>query len=326
MKHFILKKDILIFSFEKYLQSARETNQFSNYGWAVKELESRARHMLKIDDDKAVLAVSSGASGLNVIVHALERSCKNVLRTITQDFTFPSSCQSTTEGALITDIDLDMNIDLQNDYIGSADIILVTNIFGHVQNIDKILSFAESNNKIVVFDNAASPYSFYKGKNISNYGTASFISLHHTKPIGFGEGGLVIIDKEHEEEARSAICFGWDNEKNFNERGGNYKMSELSAAGILQWWDQFSIDDLQAKYLDNYYNKRYELATEEGFVYKHHGDENFFPSCLPFIHEEPTNNLPEGSAKYYKPLQGFPNSQYVYDRIVCYGLAENWYV
>ena len=32
----------------------QKTNQFTNYGWAAKELEIRARDMLKIDESKAV--------------------------------------------------------------------------------------------------------------------------------------------------------------------------------------------------------------------------------------------------------------------------------
>ena len=85
---------------------------------------------------------------------------------------------------------------------------------------------------------------FIKAKNSCNYGTGSFISLHHTKPIGFGEGGLAIIDKEYEKYTRAAVNFGME-EGVFNENGGNYKISEISAAGILQWWDQFNIDNLQ---------------------------------------------------------------------------------
>jgi dTDP-4-amino-4,6-dideoxygalactose transaminase len=57
-----------------------------------------------------------------------------------------------------------------------------------------------------------------EGTNSCNLGNASFISLHHTKPIGFGEGGLVIIDKEYEESVRIACNFGLVNGA-FNERG-----------------------------------------------------------------------------------------------------------
>lgn len=325
MTQFILPKQLDISSFEKYIASAQESNHFTNYGEAVQALEARARKMLKIDESKSVIAVVNGATALNVIIHAFERKDVKPLRTLTQDFTFPSAAQGSAEGSLVCDLNSDFNIDLVDfEYAYAVDIIIVTNVFGHLQEINFLVEFAKQHNKYLIFDNAATPYSFYEGKNSCNFGNASFVSLHHTKPLGFGEGGLVIIDSEYEEEARAAVNFGWDKDKNFNERGGNCKMSEISAASILQWWDQFDIDDLAEKYRNNYYNKRYELANAKGKFYKHHGND-FFPSCLPFIHENPIF-LPEDAMKYYKPLVGLPNSKYIYDRIVCYGLAEDWYV
>ena len=38
--------------FQHYLENAQKTNHFTNYGWAAKELEIRARDMLKIDESK----------------------------------------------------------------------------------------------------------------------------------------------------------------------------------------------------------------------------------------------------------------------------------
>ena len=45
----------------------------------------------------------------------------------------------------------------------------------------------------------------------------------------------------------------------FNERGSNFKMSELNAAGVLQYWRQFDIDTMMKNYLDNYYDLLYNL-------------------------------------------------------------------
>ena len=89
-----------------------------------------------------------------------------------------------------------------------SDTVIVTNIFGHLQNFNEILSKTEGRDKKLIIDNAATPYSFWDGINSCNLGTASYISLHHTKPIGFGEGGLVIIDKKYEEAVRIACNFG----------------------------------------------------------------------------------------------------------------------
>ena len=55
-------------------------------------------------------------------------------------------------------------------------------------------------------------------------------------------------------------------------------------------------------------------------------EENFFPSCLPYIHqtairtEDNTTNYE--ARKYYNPLRDFSISSQLYDRILCYALTE----
>ena len=56
MTQFILRKNLNIKSFENYISPAQKTNQFANYGSAVRLLEARARKMLQVDDSKAVIA------------------------------------------------------------------------------------------------------------------------------------------------------------------------------------------------------------------------------------------------------------------------------
>ena len=297
--------------FHSYLQKAQETNQFTNYGWAVQELERRARDMLKIDDDKAVIATSSGTTALHAMLWAIQRQ-DGQQRIGTQDFTFASNSIGPAGGPIVTDMTQDFNIDLNDEFIQMSKILIVTNIFGHIQNFNYISQY---NFPYIIFDNAATPYSFWEDTNCCNLGTGSYVSLHHTKPIGFGEGGLAIIDN-----------FGMVDGK-FNERSGNYKMSDINAAAILQWWDQFEIEELKEKYLDNYYKVLYELREEEGIAWQHYGDqENFFPSCLPFVHqtsiktEDNTTNYE--ARKYYNPLRDLNISKQLYDRVLCYALTE----
>ena len=141
----------------------------------------------------------------------------------------------------------------------------------------------------------------------------------YSKPIGFGEGGLAIIRKEVAPFAREAINFGWVDGA-FNERGSNFKMSELSAAGILQYWDSFDIDEMSKEYRDNYFGLTYKLASKYGGVsHPNRGDEDaFFPSNLPFIFNEPS--APERIKadvevkKYYKPLDDLPVSSDLYNK------------
>ena len=307
--------------FLHYLQKAQETNQFTNYGWAAKELEIRARDMLQIDESKAVIACCSGTAALHAILWGIQRQ-DGSQRIGTQDFTFASNSLGPAEGPIVADMKPDCNINLTDPYITQSKILIVTNVFGHLQDLDYL---SEYYFPYIIFDNAACPYTFWEGSNSCNWGTGSYISLHHTKPIGFGEGGLAIIDKEYETAVRTATNFGLVDEK-FNERSGNYKISEVSAAAILQWWDQFDIKKLSTQYADNYFKLKYEFRDIEGKTWINYSEDDiFFPNCFPFFPEEDIsqNILSQYEIKkYYKPLRGFPVSTELYNRIQCFPLTE----
>jgi len=327
MTQYVLRKKLDIPTFEKYLETAQETNQFANGGHAARLLETRARDMLKISDDKAIIATSSGTAALHAILFAMMRRNNANMRICTQDFTFPSNSQGPATGPIITDIDSNCNMYLTDEYAHNyGQIYIVTNCFGHVQDLDSVLMYGQENKKIIIFDNAATPYTFINGVNTCNLGHASYVSLHHTKHIGFGEGGLAIVNAHLEEDVRVACNFGLINGQ-FNERGSNFKMSEIAAASILQYWDSFDIDDLKNKVLDNYFNKLFELNKDyEGTVHPNFSDEEaFLPSCLPFIFNKPTlaEEFPkEDCKKYYHPLRGLPVSKQIYDRIVCFPVTR----
>ena len=325
---FILRKQLDSNRFNEYLLTANTTNQFTNYGYAVQLLEERARTMLKIDDNKAVIATSNGTSGLDAILYGIETYDKKVCRVSTQAFTFPSNCLGKAQGPIITDITAHCNMNLDDEYLVKySDTVIVTNIFGHLQDFKEIISKTEGRHKKLIFDNAATPYSFWDNTNSCNLGTASYISLHHTKPIGFGEGGLVIIDKKYEESVRIACNFG-KHDTVCTEQGGNFKMSEISAAAILQWWDQFSINDMQDLFITNYNKLRYEMRNENGDFWFNHTSDTWFPSCLPFISNSSVKNISGEYAgreyrKYYKPLNNnHAISNLAYNNIMCIALTE----
>ena len=328
MTPFILPKKLDIRTFEIYINPAQESNQFANGGQATRILEARAREMLKISDDKAIIATSSGTTALHAILYAMMRRNNSNMRVCTQDFTFPSNSQGPATGPIITDIDADCNMELYDEYAHNyGQIYIVTNCFGHIQDLDKVLLYGQEHKKIIIFDNAATPYTFLNGINTCNLGHASYVSLHHTKHIGFGEGGLAIVDRHIEEDVRVACNFGLVNGQ-FNERGSNYKISEIAAAAILQYWDSFDIDELQEKLLDNYYNKLFDLNKQyEGVLHANFSDEDkFLPFCVPYIFNKPKNITDfqddEGCKKYYHPLRGLPVSKQIYDRIICFPVTE----
>lgn len=324
---YILNKKLDFDRFQNYMMPAQETNIFANGGYCTKALEERAREMLKISDNKAIIATSSGTSALHAILFAMMRHNNANMRVCTQDFTFPSSSQGPATGPIITDVDQNCNMNIYDEYAHNyGQIYIVTNCFGHVQDLDSILLYGQENKKIIIFDNAATPYTFLNGINTCNLGQASFVSLHHTKHIGFGEGGLAIVDNHLEEGVRIACNFGLV-DKQFNERASNFKMSEISAAAILQYWDSFDIDELQEKLINNYYEKLYEINRGYGGVVhpNYSDDDKFLPSCLPFIFDKPMieEDFPDDDCKkYYHPLRGLPISKQLYNKILCFPVTE----
>ena len=105
-------------------------------------------------------------------------------------------------------------------------------------------------------------------------------------------------------------------------------MSELAAAAILQWWDQFDIDKMVKTYQKNYYDAHYKLSMADvGMAFPNHSDDIFLPFVLPWIYNDPVEIKDSYfkkviCKKYYKPLRyrdpAYPISCEVYERILCY--------
>ena len=158
---FIQHKTFDSTTFSTYLRSAESTNHWSNYGTAVKELENRACEMLKISDEKAVIATSSGTGALHAIVHGIREFDQADHRVTTQDFTFPSASLGPCSGPIVVDFDIELNMQMEDTYlIDYGKICIATNCFGHLQNLDYLVNQAEKLDKILIFDNSATPYSF----------------------------------------------------------------------------------------------------------------------------------------------------------------------
>jgi dTDP-4-amino-4,6-dideoxygalactose transaminase len=91
------------------------------------------------------------------------------------------------------------------------------------------------------------------------------VSLHATKVLGCGEGGLVIFgDKAKAQVVREWINFGFSGARVTERIGTNGKMSELTAAfalAALDRWDDEKADWLAAKEKVEQVNQRLDLNT-----------------------------------------------------------------
>ena len=319
------------------LKSSIDTGRFSNNGPNILLLEKIIRKKLQITDDKDIIAVNNGTSALHSMILSIEFKLKKKLKWATQSFTFPPSNQGPLSNSLIVDIDNEGGIDL-NKIDKNIDGIIITNVFGNIVNISKYEKWCRDNGKILVFDNAATPFTFFNNKSSCNYGLGSIISFHHTKSIGFGEGGAIIIDKEYGDIVRGINNFGMGLTANYYlPQGNNFKMSDVSAAYIIQYLDNF--DKIVEKHKLLYKYIRIKI-TEFNIIMKNkienkkdlvtlfpsfHGEDKILPNCICLLIEKNSQKIIDTllennifSRKYYHPLKNTEIANEIYAKIVCF--------
>lgn len=305
-----------------YLAASEKANSYVNGGPAVRALEDYLRRRLVIRSDKCIVCVANGTVALWAVAAAMELEAQGKMRFATQAFTFPSSAQGPLADAAIIDVDAEGGLDLSKISPADADGLIVTNAFGNLVDVGKYVDWCERNGKALVFDNAATPYSFYRGENALNYGNAATVSFHHTKPFGFGEGGCIVADARLELALRRVINFGIDNKASAPEwhpLGGNYKMSDIAAAHIHAYLES-EFDRIAETHRARFLQFRAELPGAK--LYPNSGEA--LPSCIAFFSECPDRVIKVlaqngvHARKYYAPLAAdCPVAAAMYARIVC---------
>lgn len=326
-------KNINLDNIQQKVKEIYETNIFTNNGLNVQECQKKIKDIFYIDENKDVLMVCNGAMGLNAIANGYNMLYNKKLRWAVQSFTFPCSVQYAFENSIVIDIDKNMGPDIEKltELVNLYDGVVVTNCFGNCTNINLYEEFCKVNNKILIFDNAASPYTFFDNKCILNYGNACMVSLHHTKPIGFGEGGFIVFDKNMKTNMEKTICFGYTstNKTNHEVFASNCKMSEIACIFINEYLSnlhnifnhhtrlvQYFIDEIKRNNINNI------------TLFKNYANyNNSLLSCIPIIVLKYNVDLSIflnkniEAKKYYKPLDNSYNSNKLYNTIICLPLT-----
>lgn len=213
---------------------------FSNNGKRVQSLESKMADMFEFDGD-----VITFANGTLALMMAFKFSgCKKAL---VPSFTFPATIQALIWAGIDYEyVDIDPKTwtvdigDLESKiHSTKADLIVPVHSFGNPCDVQSIARLAVINNCKVIYDAAPAISSFVningKDSHVCNFGDASCFSLHATKALPAGEGGVVFIkDKVLGERLRRAANFGFDENRITHEQfGTNAKLSEIHAAFAL---------------------------------------------------------------------------------------------
>ena len=322
MIKFLQNKSLDYDLYRQALLESEESNQFTNGGPAKRDLEQLLHEKLQIEDNKAVLCTANGTLALHAIKLFLRRKHGN-LRWASPSFTFPSCVV----GGFSTDLyDIEMEtVTLPLSSLNKCDGVIITSLFGtYPPNLQTFVEDCKNQNKKLILDVASSPMTKIDGKNICNFGDYSFGSLHHTKLLGFGEGGFIIMPKEEYYEMSSIVAFGYNTEQAvrvYHPLSSNFKMTDVAAASIIQHIKKLNLNiflemqELFTNALVNLENCSLLLPNTE-VVYGN----------LSIIFDNPQSKktfFDKGieAQKYYYPLVAeHTNSMLIYERIINFPL------
>lgn len=206
-----------------YLEEIDGRRVYSNYGPLVQTLESRYAEFLGVGPDQ-VVACSSGTVGLTGAIQlAIAKEF------LVQDFTFAATPLAVlASGKRFSFVDVSAEDLCSVDKVKRGFSYVITLPFGSGFEVAEELTAFQGE---IVIDAAASIGNSKGALKSMPTGWTAVFSLHATKVLGVGEGGLVVFgDSSKADEFRSWINFGYVEGKIANRAGSNAKMSEIVAA------------------------------------------------------------------------------------------------
>jgi dTDP-4-amino-4,6-dideoxygalactose transaminase len=215
----------------RYLERTWSTNQLTNNGPLVQELETKLKEFLGV---KHLYFVSNGTIALQIAIKALDLHGE----IITTPFSYVATTSSIIwEGCqpVFVDIDpetLNINPDLIEPAITSrTTAILPVHVYGFPCDVESIQRIADRY-KLKVFYDAAHAFGVgYKGQSLLNHGDITTLSFHATKLFHTAEGGALITnDDEVAHRIGYLRNFGHKGQEEFWGLGINGKNSEIQAA------------------------------------------------------------------------------------------------
>ena len=287
---------------EMYLKHIDKSKNYSNRSDLVLQLEKRISEHLGISD-KNIVVLSSGFSALTLGIKLLTAKENKKKFCVVPSFTFPGTVSSILFAGLepyfidISPNGFCLSVDsLKNEFKGNySDIACVVPVgtFGIRPDINEWALFENDTNTKVFYDLAWNFDNYPYEKKIN-----SMISLHASKILGCGEGGIITLeDADFKSEIIKNSNFGLGDEKKLETIGINAKMSEYHAAVGLAAMDIWNITkklniELQKKFI-NFFDKRKNFSILKGlnadFCWMScviHSDEK----KIRYLEEELTNN------------------------------------
>ena len=257
------------FVFIYHITSVFQSGIFSNSGLKVPLLESKLEEFFSLSK---IDLVNNGTVAIELALRALVLEKSESKYVITTPFTHPSTVIAIQNTGLIpvyVDIDeeyfcLDpkkVEDFLDNTQIPLREILCILPV--HVMNnLCDLESFDDISRRFqlpLIYDAAHSVGTTYKGKAALGWGTFSCASLHATKALSTGEGGLVVSNSsDYGNIIHLLKNFGISPEGSIIFKGINGKLSEFSACYGLASLANFTKIKNKKKKIYKKYMKKFE--------------------------------------------------------------------
>lgn len=215
----------------RILRLSESINHWANFGPVVDITEQAYSRAMQLPATSSLILCSNGTVSLEILASAHEILLGRALRWVGSAFNFLNIDRGAFQHTTLIDCDERglLSIDrLRELPANSYDGVIVTNTFGITPEYHQIVEFCHESKKSLLLDNAAG-----LGNRQSPYIQWQSISLHHTKPFGFGEGGAMICPAEHAALVRALISFAKGFPREVARRSTNAKLSDVSAAFLL---------------------------------------------------------------------------------------------
>lgn len=223
---------------QKYLEQIDKNRWYSNFGPLLSSLEKRFSDFFGLGEGNVVV-LANGTAALTNTIRAMNLPRGSIC--LVPSWTFaatPASAIASGLSPYFVDIDsasftttpdiLKKELKKIKEKVSLA---IVVAPFGYPLDIKEWEDFKRETGVEIIIDAAASFDAFSIVPSAKPSSIPVMISLHATKPLGAGEGGIVLSsDKALVERVRQMSNFGFSPERDIIVPGTNGKMNEYNAA------------------------------------------------------------------------------------------------
>ena len=289
--------------------------QWANGGPLVHMLEAAYAEYMHTPNGTVTVALANAGIGLEVLARTVDAARGKHHRWGVSAFTFKNQGRGYFAESEVIDCHRRgmMGEQLLRSHLEAERIdgFIVTNIFGIWSDFTGYIEMANEFGVPMLIDNAAGI-----GSTIPNWPYQAF-SLHHTKPYGFGEGGLIVIPEDEAGLAMQLITYdsldspdtAWLNNGKLSDAAAAFQLDRLERSP--QWVPFFQMQGLRIS----------KLARRAGLDRLFNWDSTAVATSMPFLTAEPSevDNLdPRGFTigRYYQPLGETKNATAIHQRII----------